>query len=252
MRKMHGQLTLKSQCILWWIHSGPFCLFSSCNKPFPKAFSVFYTSKSKPKPCTRLPQIFVPLSCRASQLWLFDFNALHIVPIQMSVISSVLNAMFKSYMSVSTSINIPTLCYILLQFWIQIHLFSAHFSVLLFVTVVLNMFSCLQNFQSRSQWTLGLRLGSAVVGLPWLWVRIPPWAWMLFCCDCCVLSGRGLCDELITCLGKSYWLWCVVVCDLETSWIRRPCPTGGCRAIRRRRTRIFRLLTSTSKFYFIF
>jgi len=29
-----------------------------------------------------------------------------------------------------------------------------------------------------------------------------------------VLSGRGLCDELITRL-ESYRLWCVVVCDLE-------------------------------------
>jgi hypothetical protein len=30
-----------------------------------------------------------------------------------------------------------------------------------------------------------------------------------------VLSGRGLCDELIARL-ESYRLWCVVVCDLET------------------------------------
>jgi hypothetical protein len=30
-----------------------------------------------------------------------------------------------------------------------------------------------------------------------------------------VLSGRGLCDELITCPEESYRLWCVVVCDLE-------------------------------------
>jgi hypothetical protein len=40
-------------------------------------------------------------------------------------------------------------------------------------------------------------------------------AWMFVCCDCCVLSGRGLCDELITCPQESYRLWCVVVCDLE-------------------------------------
>ena len=33
------------------------------------------------------------------------------------------------------------------------------------------------------------------------------------CCECCVLSGRGLCDELITRLEESYRLWCVVVCD---------------------------------------
>jgi len=34
-----------------------------------------------------------------------------------------------------------------------------------------------------------------------------------------VLSGRGLCDELITRPEESYRLWCVVVCDLETSRI---------------------------------
>jgi len=31
------------------------------------------------------------------------------------------------------------------------------------------------------------------------------------------LSGRGLCDELITRSEDSYRLWCVVDCDLETS-----------------------------------
>ena len=31
-----------------------------------------------------------------------------------------------------------------------------------------------------------------------------------------MLSGRGLCDELITHPEESYRLWCVVVCDLET------------------------------------
>ena len=55
-----------------------------------------------------------------------------------------------------------------------------------------------------------------------LWVRIPPWAWICVCCECCVLSGRGLCDELITRPEESYRLWCVVVCDLETLRMRRP------------------------------
>ena len=49
------------------------------------------------------------------------------------------------------------------------------------------------------------------------WVRIPPVAWIFVCCECRVLSGRGLCDELITRLEESYRLWCVVVCDVETS-----------------------------------
>jgi len=30
-----------------------------------------------------------------------------------------------------------------------------------------------------------------------------------------VLSGRDLCDELVTRPEESYRLWCVVVCDLE-------------------------------------
>jgi hypothetical protein len=38
---------------------------------------------------------------------------------------------------------------------------------------------------------------------------------MLVCCECCVLSGRGLCDELITRPEESYRMWCVVMCDLE-------------------------------------
>jgi len=38
---------------------------------------------------------------------------------------------------------------------------------------------------------------------------------MSVCCECCVLSGRGLFDELITRAEESYRLWCVVVCDLE-------------------------------------
>jgi len=48
-----------------------------------------------------------------------------------------------------------------------------------------------------------------------LWVRIPPETWMSLCCECCVLSGRGLCEELIIHPEESYRLWCVVVCDLE-------------------------------------
>jgi len=47
------------------------------------------------------------------------------------------------------------------------------------------------------------------------------------CCECCVLSGRGLCDELITCPEKSCRLRCVIVCDLETSRISRPWPALG-------------------------
>jgi len=47
---------------------------------------------------------------------------------------------------------------------------------------------------------------------------------MFVCCECCVLSGRGLCDGLITRPEQSYRLWRVVVCDQETSTMRRSKP----------------------------
>ena len=37
-----------------------------------------------------------------------------------------------------------------------------------------------------------------------------------------MLSGRGLCDDLITRPEESYRLCCVVVCDLETSRMDAP------------------------------
>jgi hypothetical protein len=42
-----------------------------------------------------------------------------------------------------------------------------------------------------------------------------------------VVCCRGLCDELITRPEESYRLWCVIVCDLETSTMRRPWPALG-------------------------
>ena len=46
--------------------------------------------------------------------------------------------------------------------------------------------------------------------------------WIFVCCECRVLSGRGLCDELITRPEESYRLCCVVVCDLETTRMGAP------------------------------
>ena len=77
-----------------------------------------------------------------------------------------------------------------------------------------------------SQCPRGLRRRSAAARPLRLWVRIPPEAWMTVSCECCVLSGRGLCDELITRPEESYRMWCVVECDLGTSWMRRPWPNG--------------------------
>jgi len=79
----------------------------------------------------------------------------------------------------------------------------------------------------RSQWPRGLRRRSTAARLLRLWVRIPQGALMSVCCECCVLSGRGLCDGLITRPEESYRLWRVVVCDQETSKTRRLKPATG-------------------------
>jgi hypothetical protein len=69
----------------------------------------------------------------------------------------------------------------------------------------------------RSQWPRSLRRGSTAARLLGLRVRIPPRAWMSVCCECCVLSGRCLCGELITCPEESFRVWCAWVwsCSLE-------------------------------------
>jgi hypothetical protein len=46
-------------------------------------------------------------------------------------------------------------------------------------------------------------------------------------CECCVLSGRGLCAGPIPRPEESYRLWCVSECDREASIMGRPWPTGG-------------------------
>ena len=68
------------------------------------------------------------------------------------------------------------------------------------------MFTSVKILLSRSQWPRGPRRRSAAARLLRLWVRIKPGAWMFVCCECCVLSGRGLCDGLITRPEESYRL----------------------------------------------
>ena len=83
----------------------------------------------------------------------------------------------------------------------------------------------------RSQWPRGLSRRSAAAYLLRSWVWIPPGACMFVCCKSCVLSGRGLCDELITRPEESYRLWCVV--DLSRNHVNEealPHWGGGCRA----------------------
>jgi hypothetical protein len=73
------------------------------------------------------------------------------------------------------------------------------------------------------------RIPVAVRPTVWVWGHSPveiPVEGVDVCCECCVLLGIGLCDELITRPEEFYRMWCVV-CDLETSRMRRPWPALG-------------------------
>jgi hypothetical protein len=67
---------------------------------------------------------------------------------------------------------------------------------------------------------------------------------MFVCCECWVLSGTGLCDELITRPGESYRLWCVVVCNLENLKNEEAMTRVGSQ---RHRKKIQRTVNSTHK-----
>jgi hypothetical protein len=77
------------------------------------------------------------------------------------------------------------------------------FYVYILAYCVLSYWNLLSSY-CRSQWPRGLRRRSSAARLLRFWVRIPPRAWKFVCCECCVLSGRGLCDGLITRPEESY------------------------------------------------
>ena len=86
----------------------------------------------------------------------------------------------------------------------------------------------------RFRWPRCLRCGSAAARWLELWLWIPPGAWPSVSCECCMLSGRGLCFGLITRTEESYRVCGVSECDREASIMRRAWPTGGCCSLGRR------------------
>jgi hypothetical protein len=50
-------------------------------------------------------------------------------------------------------------------------------------------------------------------------------------CECCVLSGRGICDELVPRPEESYRVWCVSSVIVKPQTMRRPRLPRGCRGI---------------------
>jgi hypothetical protein len=114
--------------------------------------------------------------------------------------------------------------------WIWINnTYGASFSPGLLIDEWMTMhhFEMILKEECQSQWPRVLRRRSSAASLLRLWVRIPQEAWMFVCCEYCVLSGRGLCDGLITLPEESYRLWRVVVCVQETSKTRRLKPDTG-------------------------
>jgi len=79
-------------------------------------------------------------------------------------------------------------------------------SILLHLSPWINITFCVTT-PRLSQWPRALKCGSAAARLLRLWMSVVRVVW----------SGRGLCDDLITRPEESSGLWCVVVCDLETS-----------------------------------
>jgi hypothetical protein len=49
-------------------------------------------------------------------------------------------------------------------------------------------------------------------------VQFPLRGWLSVCCECCVLSGRSLCDGLIPRPEKFYRVLCVSVIPTPTQW----------------------------------
>jgi len=83
---------------------------------------------------------------------------------------------------------------------------------LTFLNKLYTQFKLYIKYCCRSEWPRGLRRGCGTACLLAGIVNLNPARDMTLSCEHCVLSGRGLCDELISRPEESYRLWCVCVC----------------------------------------
>ena len=146
-------------------------------------------------------------------------NGLYLLPFTYLLTYLFIRAFISSFISlpfIYSCFHFRTISFIpfLTFIYLQIHFFIRNS---LFHSIIM----------CRSQWPRGLRCRSSAARLLRLLVRIPTGSWMFVCCEWCVLSGRGLCNGLITRPDETYWLWCVVVSDQETSKTRRLKPANG-------------------------
>jgi hypothetical protein len=80
----------------------------------------------------------------------------------------------------------------------------------------LYIFPILYLFLSEAFLPIPMATRSKATRLLGLGVRIQPGACISVCCECCVLSGRGLCDGIITLPEEFYPVYCVLM------WSRKP------------------------------
>ena len=94
---------------------------------------------------------------------------------------------------------------------------------LTFVTLLLNVQSVTTDM-CRCQWPRGLRRRSAAVRILRSWVRI---SWNGYLSGVSVVCCQVQVSVTILSLVQRSPTWCVVVCDLETSRMRKPWPALG-------------------------
>ena len=153
-----------------------------------------FPQASPPTPCAHLyPPPYAP---HTNSLFMFISGSI-------KQVSAIRNLTASASFRLLTLLVLQTYCYVIA------------------VTVILLRFP-LSSLRDLFLYVYVIMIRSAAARLLRSRVRIPPGAWIFARCECRVLSGIGLCDELITRPEKSYRLWCVVVCDLDTSRMRRP------------------------------
>ena len=95
-------------------------------------------------------------------------------------------------------------------------------NIMVFILCIFVTYTCCGQMPAAAR----SKHGSAAARLLGLRVRIPPGAWMSFSCECCVLSGTGLCVGLITCPEESCRVWCVLNVIVKPRHWGDPGPLG--------------------------
>jgi hypothetical protein len=86
--------------------------------------------------------------------------------------------------------------------WISTNSWFDRMKVIQYCLQMVNVIQTSLYSMCRSQLPRALRCGSTAAPLLGLQVRIPSRAWMSVCCECCVLSGRGIWVGLINSCSK--------------------------------------------------